>query len=144
VIILDTNVTSELTKPRPERSVVLWADEQPAETLYATAISEAEMLHGVSLMEAGRRRNDLRRAVLFVFAVLLAGRVLLFDSAAAAEYADWAADRRRNGKQVGMADLQIVAIAQARGAKAIATRNTKDFVDCGVALINPWQTPALP
>jgi toxin FitB len=143
VIILATNVISELTKARPERSVVLWADTQPVETLYATAISEAEMLYGVSLMDPGRRRNALRRAVLFVFAVLLAGRILPFDSTAAAEYADWTADRQRNGKQVGMADLQIAAIARARGAKAIATRNTKDFLDCGVALIDPWQTPAV-
>ena len=98
------------------------------------------MLYGVSLMGAGRRRNDLQRAVLFVFAVLLAGRVLPFDSAAAAEYGTWAANRRRNGKKIGMADLQIAAIARARGAEAIATRNMKDFADCGVPLIDPWQT----
>jgi len=98
------------------------------------------MLYGLSLMDPGRRRNDLQRAMLFVFAVLLAGRVLPFDSAAAADYGTWAADRRRNGKKVGMADLQIAAIARARGAEAIATRNTKDFTDCGVALIDPWQT----
>jgi predicted nucleic acid-binding protein len=108
--------------------------------LYATAISEAEMLYGVGLMDTGRRRNDLQRAVLFTFAVLFAGRVLPFDSAAAAEYGVWAADRKRNGTQIGMADLQIAAIAKARGAEAIATRNTKDFVDCGVRLVDPWQT----
>jgi hypothetical protein len=77
--------------------------------------------------------------VSFTFAVLFAGRVLPFDSAAAAEHGTWAADRRRNGKQVGMADLQIAAIARARDAEAIATRNTRDFADCGVALIDPWQ-----
>lgn len=140
MIIVDTNVISELTKSSPERLVVVWADEQPSETLYTTAITEAEMLYSVSLMGAGRRRNDLQRAVLFVFAVLLAGRVLPFDSAAAAEYGTWAANRRRNGKKIGMADLQIAAIARARGAEAIATRNTKDFADCGVPLIDPWQT----
>lgn len=140
MIILDTNVISELTRLRPERLVVVWADAQPPETLYATAITEAEMLYGLSVMSAGRRRNDSQRAMLFVFAVLLAGRVLPFDSAAAAEYGTWAADRRRNGNQIGMADLQIAAIARARGAEAIATRNTKDFADCGVPLIDPWQT----
>ena len=140
MIIVDTNVISELTRSSPERLVVVWADEQPSETLYTTAITEAEMLYGVSLMGAGRRRNDLQRAVLFVFAVLLAGRVLPFDSAAAAEYGTWAANWRRNGKKIGMADLQIAAIARARGAEAIATRNMKDFADCGVPLIDPWQT----
>ena len=140
MIVVDTNVISELTRSSPERLVVVWADEQPSETLYTTAITEAEMLYGVSLMGAGRRRNDLQRAVLFVFAVLLAGRVLPFDSAAAAEYGTWAANRRRSGKKIGMAELQIAAIARARGAKAIATRNTKDFADCGVPLIDPWQT----
>lgn len=140
MIILDTNVISELTRSIPERLVVEWADAQPQETLYTTAITEAEMLYGVALMEPGRRRNDLQRAALFVFSVLLAGRVLPFDSAAAAEYGTWAGDRRQNGKKVGMADLQIAAVARARGAEAIATRNTKDFADCGVPLIDPWQT----
>ncbi len=138
MIILDTNVISELTKPNPAASVVFWTDAQPAETLYVTAISEAEMLYGLSHMGVGRRRDALRRGVLAAFAALFPGRILPFDSAAAVEYAEWAADRRRNGKQVGMADLQIAAIARARGAKAIATRNTKDFADCGVALIDPW------
>jgi toxin FitB len=73
--------------------------------------------------------------VSFTFAVLFVGRVLPY----AAEYGLWAADLRRNGKQVGMADLQIAAVAKARGAEAIATRNTKDFADCGMALIDPWQ-----
>jgi hypothetical protein len=140
VIILDTNVISELAKPRAEPAVVGWADAQRPGGLYATAVSEAEMLYGVNLMAVGAKRDTLRRAVLTVFGTLLAGRVLPFDSAAATEYADWAADRRRAGKPVGMADLQIAAIARVRGATAIATRNTKDFMGCGVPLIDPWQT----
>jgi hypothetical protein len=106
---------------------------------YTTAISEAELLYGVSLMAAGIRRENLRRAVRTVFGALLAGRVLPFDSAAAAEYAEWASDRRRAGRPVAMADLQIGAIARVRGASAIATRNGKDFEGCGVALLDPWQ-----
>jgi toxin FitB len=139
VIILDTNVISELAKPRAEPAVVAWADQQSAGMLYATAISEAEMLFGVNIMAVGVRRDNLRRAVLTVFGALLAGRVLPFDSAAAAEYAEWAANRRNAGRPVGMADLQIAATARARGATAIATRNTRDFEDCGVKLIDPWQ-----
>jgi toxin FitB len=65
-----------------------------------------------------------------------------FDSAAAEAFADWAADRRRaGGKPVAMVDLQIAAIAGLRGAVAIATKNTRDFIGCGVPLIDPWQTP---
>jgi hypothetical protein len=139
VIVLDTNVISELAKPQADVAVIAWADSQPIATLHATAISEAEMLYGVALVPFGRRREDLRRAVLTAFSTVLAGRVLPFDSAAAAAFADWAADRRRAGKPVGMPDLQIAAIARSRGAAAIATRNTRDFAGCGVPLIDPWQ-----
>lgn len=140
MIVLDTNVISELAKPQADPAVIAWADNQPIATLHATAISEAEMLYGVALVPSGRRREDLRRAVMTVFSTLLAGRVLPFDSAAAAAFAEWAADRRRVGKPVGMPDLQIAAIAKARGASAIATRNTRDFAGCGVPLIDPWQS----
>ena len=138
MIVLDTNVISELAKPRPEAMVVVWADAQPLESLYATAVTEAELLYGMNIMAEGARRETLRRALHTVFGGLLAGRVLPFDSAAAAEYGDWAADRRRAGRPVGMADLQIAAIARARGAMAIATRNLKGFAGCGVEVINPW------
>ena len=134
VIVMDTNVISGLAKPRPDPAVLVWAAAQPIETLHATAISEAEMLYGVALLPVGRRRDDPRRAVVTVFATLLAGRVLPFDGAAAMTFADWAA-----GRPVGLADLQIAAIAKARGASSIATRNIRDFEGCGLALIDPWR-----
>lgn len=121
--------------------MVAWADAQRSESLHATAISEAELLYGVAILPPGRRREDLRRSVVTAFAGLLAGRVLPFDSAAAASFAAWAAERREAGQPVGMADLQIAAIARARGATAIATRNLRDFAGCGVPLINPWAAP---
>ncbi len=139
MIIIDTNVISELTKPEPNPAVIVWADSQPTELFYATAIGEAEILYGLTLLPAGRRRQALHRAVKTVFATLLAGRVLPFDSAAAAAYAEWGANRRQAGRPVGMADLQIAAIAKARGAAAIATRNIRDFAGCGIQLIDPWQ-----
>ena len=138
VIVLDTNVISELAKPRAEPAVVSWADSQPMDTLYATAITEAELLYGLTIMTPGARRDALRRAILTTLGGLLLGRILPFDRAAAAEYADWAADRRRAGKPTGIPDLQIAAIARARRASAIATRNTADFAGCGIAVIDPW------
>lgn len=139
MIILDTNVISELARPRPDPTVLTWANGEPLEQLYATAISEAEILYGLNLLVDGPRREALRRAVLTMFGALFAGRVLPFDRAAAAEYGAWAGDRRRAGRPAGMADLQIASIARARGAQAIVTRNTKDFEGCGVTLVDPWQ-----
>jgi toxin FitB len=141
VIVLDTNVISELARPQADPAVIARVNSQPMMMLYATAISEAEMLYGVVLLPAGRRQANLHRAVSTVFAILLAGRVLPFDRAAAVAFAEWAADRRRAGKPVALADLQIAAIARACGASVIATRNTCDFSGCGVTLIDPWQTP---
>jgi predicted nucleic acid-binding protein len=139
VIVLDTDVLSELAKPAAEPVVIGWANAQPIEDLYTTAITEAEMLFGLACMPTGTRQDRLRRAVETAFSVLLGGRVLSFDRVAARAYADLAAERRRQGRAVHGADLQIAAIARARGARVIATRNTRDFAECGVALINPWQ-----
>jgi hypothetical protein len=139
LIVLDTNVLSELAKPAAEPIVIAWANAQPVADLYTTAINEAEILFGLAIMPPDRRRDALQRAVDTAFSVLLAGRVLPFDRLAARRYAELAGDRRRNGRPVGLADLQIAAIARARNATAIATRNTQDFADCGVPVVNPWE-----
>ncbi|MCB8877357.1 type II toxin-antitoxin system VapC family toxin [Acidisoma silvae] len=139
MILLDTNVISELAKPSPMVKVAAWANAQPTATLYATAIAEAELLFGLTIMPLGARRQMLERAVATIFGAYLAGRVFPFDRAAAEEYALWAADRRRIGRPVATADLQIAAIARARQVSAIATRNTRDFAGCGVPVIDPWQ-----
>ncbi|MGH7057056.1 MAG: PIN domain-containing protein [Acetobacteraceae bacterium] len=94
MIVLDTNVISELATRRPDTAVVACADAGPMESLYATAVTEAELLYGLNIMAAGAKREVLRRALLTVFGGLLAGRVLPFDGAAATEYGKWAADRR--------------------------------------------------
>jgi toxin FitB len=138
VIVLDTNVISELARAQADPVVVAWADAQAMDALCTTAITEAELLYWLSLMARGGRRDALTRGMLTAFGGLLGGRILPFDRRAAAEYADWAATRRRAGKPVGVADLQIAAIARARGAQAIATRNIADFEGCGVSLVDPW------
>jgi predicted nucleic acid-binding protein len=139
VIIIDTNVLSELAKPEVAPAVFAWANGQSLEDLYTTVITEAEMLFGLACLPAGRRQDGLRRAIETAFSALLAGRVLSFDRAAARAYADLAAERRRQGRAVNGPDLQIAAIARACGASAIATRNTSDFEGCGMSLINPWR-----
>lgn len=106
--------------------------------MYATAISEAEMLFGVNLLPDGRRRRELEHAARSMFDVVLEGRVLPFDRAAAEHFAEIAFARRRSGRPVGKADLQIAAIARSRNARFLATRNVADFANTGTALINPW------
>jgi predicted nucleic acid-binding protein len=139
VIVIDTNVISELVKPRAEPSVVAWMDAQPADLLYTTAVTEAEILFGLAIMPAGRRQAILERAIEAMFSGLFAGRVLPFDRAAARCYATLATNSRRNGTPVAVADLQIAAIAVARSASAVATRNTRDFAGCGMSVIDPWE-----
>lgn len=139
MIVIDTNVLSELAKPAADPAVIAWANAQPIDDLYTTAVTEAEMLYGVACMPIGLRQDRIRRAIDAAFSVLLSGRVLSFDRAAARAYADLAAERRREGRVAHGADVQIAAIARARGADIIATRNIRDFEGCGITLINPWQ-----
>jgi predicted nucleic acid-binding protein len=141
VIVLDTNVLSELARPHPVPSVQAWADALPLARLCTTAITEAELRFGLALLPPGRRRTELAQAVEAVFAGVVGGRVLPFDRAAAQAYAALAAPRRRAGRAVGTADLQIAAIPLSRQLEAIATRNVGHFADCGVPVINPWEPP---
>lgn len=138
MIILDTNVLSELMKPAPARGVVDWMAGQPATNLYTSSITQAEILHGLLLLPPGRRRRALEAAATAMFAEDFAGRVLGFGTDAAQPYAQIATDRRRAGRPISHFDAQIAAIARFTGA-AIATRNTPDFVGCGVTLIDPWR-----
>jgi len=137
MIILDTNVLSETLRPTPSATVLEWMRSEPALALFTTAITEAELLYGIALLPDGRRRRSLQEVVVRIFAEDLADRVLPFDRAAAHEFADIAASRRRAGRPISEADARIAAIARSRGA-ALATRNVEDFVGCGLELINPW------
>jgi predicted nucleic acid-binding protein len=137
VIVLDTNVVSELMKREPARAVVAWISQRPAASQYTTSITEAEILHGILLLPAGRRRAALRTAAEAMFEEDFAGRVLAFGSEAAKEYADIAANRRRTGHPISHFDAQIAAIARAAGF-GLATRNPRDFTDCDVDVLDPW------
>jgi hypothetical protein len=138
MIILDTNVVSEVVRSEPSTSVARWMSAQRAATLFTTAVCEAEIRYGIALLPPGKRRSALATAAGAIFAEEFSGRILPFDSAAAPEFAEIAARRRAAGRPIGDFDCQIAAIARVYGA-AIATRNVIDFVDCGVDLVDPWK-----
>lgn len=137
MIILDTNVLSEILRPNPNERVLAWMATQPRPALFTTAVVEGEMLYGIRLLPEGARKASLYRAVRSIFTDDFSGRVLFFDSDAAERYAEIAAARRTSGRPISQFDAMIAAIAYTRGA-VVATRNTKDFIDCGIELINPW------
>lgn len=138
MILLDTNVLSELMKPAPAERVIRWMADQPATSLYTTSITQAEILHGVMLLPAGRRRTAIEAAADAMFREDFGGRILPFGSDAAPLYARIATERRRAGRPISHFDAQIAAITRSAGA-AIATRNATDYDGCGINVINPWE-----
>jgi predicted nucleic acid-binding protein len=138
VIVLDTNVLSELVRPEPDSGVLAWVARHRRGNLCTTAITEAELAYGLALLPEGRRRSALSEAVSRLLGEGLGGRVLPFDRAAAIVYAKFAARRRRIGQPVGWADALIAAIARSRGAELLATRDVGGLDGCGVPLVNPW------
>jgi predicted nucleic acid-binding protein len=137
MIILDTNVLSEAMKPSPSARVLSWLAEHPPSRLFTTTITQAEILYGLELLPAGKRRAALESAVEAMFEEDFAGRILPFDCNAARMFPQVAAARRAAGRPATQFDAQIAAIARSRGA-ILATRNTSDFEHCGVAVLNPW------
>lgn len=137
MIVLDTNVLSELIRPQPDSKVVAWLREQARSVLFTTSVSRGEMLFGVLVLPAGERRQRLQQEVQAIFDSDMAGRVLPYDGDAADAHAKFAAARRVQGRPVAMPDAMIAGVARSRGA-ALATRNMRDFEGCGVTLIDPW------
>jgi toxin FitB len=137
VIVLDTNVISELTRHDPAPGVLSWLDSLAAGDIATTAITAAELLYGVARLPGGRRKTELAAAVDGLLNDDLQGRVLSFGQAAARRYADIVSSRERLGRPIGVADAQIAAICRTVDA-ALATRNSDDFAETGIELINPW------
>lgn len=137
MIVLDTNTVSETLKPAPSETVISWlAVQQPSE-IFITVITQAELLYGVESLPVGKRRLDLSYEVEKLFAEDFLGRILLFDESSARMYARIVSQRKSIGRPLSQSDAMIAAIARSRNA-AVATRNTGDFEDCGVRVINPW------
>lgn len=137
MIILDTNVISEAMSSSPNSHVSRWLSDQLTSLLFTTTISLAEILYGIELLPPGKRRNELLVSAESMFPKLFAARILTFDEAAARAFAPIAVRRRSSGRPITIFDAQIAAIARANGA-ALATRNTGDFEECGVRVVNPW------
>ena len=106
--------------------------------LFTTTVTRAELLYGARLLPDGQRKAALLEAIHGIFASDMAGQVLGFDNDASDAYAEIAASRKLAGKPISQFDAMIAAIAKSRGA-SLATRNIKDFVDCGITVIDPWK-----
>ena len=139
MIILDTNVISELMAPEPTSQVERWVAARPPTSLYTTAVTEAEILFGVRLLHKGNRRDRIEAAAEELFGRVFAGRVLPFGSDAANAYARIAAERRRRGARMSALDAQIAGIVRAAGG-SLATQNVADFTGCGIDVVDPWAT----
>ncbi len=137
MIIVDTNVISELLRPVPAERVETWLSAQDGASVYFTTIGEAELRHGVAILPAGKRRAALLRAIEGILDEDFRDRILPFDRPAARAYAAIAAERRALGRPISQFDCQIAAIARAHGA-GVATRNISDYESCGIELVNPW------
>jgi predicted nucleic acid-binding protein len=136
VIVVDTDVVSEIMRPAPEPIVVAWLRIQDGRDLYTTSITVAEILYGLERLPAGRRRQQLEASAREVF-VTFADHVVVFDVAAATEYAVVASARERTGAPIGGFDAQIAAICRVHDA-TLATRNLADFDGTGIDMIDPW------
>ncbi len=140
MIIIDTDVLSELMKPAQLRSssVTLWMRAQQPERIFTTTITLAEILAGIAILpDGGGRKKKMLTIAERIFSTLLFRRILPFDEPAARVYADIVTERRKRGLHKAPLDFQIAAVAKARGM-SIATRNTSDFEGVGIEVINPW------
>jgi predicted nucleic acid-binding protein len=137
MILLDTNVISELMRGKPSAQVVAWIEERPRSRLGITTITQAEILYGIELLPKGRRKHALLTTAQMMFSEDFRGRIFAFNSEAASAFAKIAAIRQTQGKPISQLDAQIAAIVQTVGAE-LATRNVTDFEGCGIKVQNPW------
>ena len=138
MILLDTNVLSELMRPKPEQKVLAWLDVRPENDVWISAVTVAEICLGIALLPEGKRRASLAELAERMFFEDFVERCLPFERSAASEYASIVASRARIGHPISVEDAQIAAIARVCGLE-LATRNTKDFANIdGMVLIDPW------
>ena len=138
MIVLDTNVVSELMRKAPNERVATWVDAIRKADLFVSAVSQAEVLFGLAKMAPGRERADLVAAADAMFVQDFRGRILPFDLYAAPHFAEIVATRKNAGNPIEGFDAQIAATARHHGM-AVATRHKGGFADCGIEVLNPWE-----
>jgi len=137
LIVLDTDVLSELARPAPDPRVVDWVDVQDVADLVVTAITAAEIRAGVALLPDGRRRRQIEGRMEHLLSDVFGGQVLVFDGESSRHYAAIVAARTRAGRPIGALDAQIGAVCLQFDA-TLATRNTPDFEGIGLRIVDPW------
>jgi hypothetical protein len=137
LIILDTNVVSETVKPNCDDAVLDWLDLQNPENLYFTSIGVAEIYVGLELLPDGKRKSNLAQEVVEAIEDLFEYRIMPFDADSAIVYAKMMVELKKAGKPISIFDAQMAAIARCNGF-AVATRDTRPFIECGLDVINPW------
>ena len=135
MIIVDTNVVSELMRPAPDTVVAEWV-RRSGKQLWTTSITLAEIYHGIERLPDGRRKERIEAKASELFGAYT-DRILAFDAVAAREYSVVVVGRDRAGLPIDGFDAQIAAVCRANDAR-LATRNTKDFQDTGIEVIDPW------
>jgi len=138
MMLLDTNVVSDVMKVAPSEAVLVWLNDQDSKTLYVSTVTIGEIEYGLRILPVGKRRLQLKERFEQFISQAFAQRVLAFDEAAARTYGDVMGIRKELGRPMSVPDGQIAAIARSSGL-AIATRNISDFENCGVDLVNPFR-----
>ena len=138
MILLDTNVVSEVMKTRPAEAVVAWLNGQDSEKLHVSAITIGEIAYGLRILPDGKRRSGLRERFERFVTLAFDQRVLAYDESAARIYGDLMGDRKELGLPMSVPDGQIAAIARLNHL-AVATRDVLDFEHCGIDVLNPFE-----
>jgi hypothetical protein len=137
MMILDTNVVSEIMRPKPDERVTNWLDRQPGTSIWTTSVTVFEIRFGLQTMPVGRRQAALLASFERWLAEVLEQRIATYDEAAARSSAGLAADRERKSRPGELRDTMIAGIVQASHA-ALATRNVRHFEDIAASVVNPW------
>ncbi len=139
MILLDTNVISELVRPAPDPAVLAYVRALAPEIAFTAAVCEAEISYGLARLPVGKRREDLATRIATLFASGFHNQVLAFDSLCARHYGAIRSAREAAGRPITVEDAMVAAIARAHGA-TVATRNVDDFQGCGADVVDPWHT----
>jgi len=137
MIIFDTNVISEILKPLPNEGVIAWIESLSRQMIFTTTVTKSELLYGAFILPEGKKKLEKLKDLRDILDNDFNGKILNFDNDAADAFAEISASRKLLGKPISQFDAMIAAIAKSRGAR-LATRNTRDFDECGIDIINPW------